>query len=488
MKEKLTIIFVLIVITLHAQILTPFQAVQNQPKVQFDYWVYSTHAGNGSTIQYPANPASKSDMDKMFDTNNSNSTLVNSGKTNSPRILDWQSATELNLIGITTPNNGLYFAIKVQGTFIPQESGTYTFTLVSDDASDLFINGNAIISTYSGQAIPALGTRTGNINVIAGQKYFFEVRMQQGGGGYGMRLYWKSPIQNAAPSVYSSQLPANTYYQTWTQNIQEMVSSPDMDGSSASKAAPSARYLQNAFSNYNDGVYWINLPYVGPTQLYCILNTTIDGGGWMMMMKATRGTTFNYASTYWTAVNTLNTTSLNRYDGDAKFNAMNYFFAKDMMALWPDIPSNYGSGNGGSVNLLSSYNNWCWLQNNFNNGIRITPIGFFANSTKLFFRDASTYSGYGAPFSSQVHVRFYGYNYTSGNGGNVRWGFGWNENGGGLYPNGNEGSNDVTGGIGMSGVFATASSGFNYSAGDQITCCQNSTGINRSARVEIYIR
>ena len=49
----------------------------------------------------------------------------------------------------------------------------------------------------------------------------------------------------------------------------------------------------------------------------------------MMMMKATRGTTFNYASTYWTAVNTLNTTSLNRNDGDAKFDAMNYFFAKD---------------------------------------------------------------------------------------------------------------------------------------------------------------
>jgi hypothetical protein len=88
-------------------------------------------------------------------------------------------------------------------------------------------------------------------------------------------------------------------------------------------------------------------------------------------------------------------------------------------------------------------------------------------------------------FSSQVDVRFYGFNYTGGSGSNVRWGFGWNENGGGLYPNGNEGSNDVSGGIGMSGVFTT---GINYSAGDQISCCQNVTGINRSARVEIYIR
>lgn len=472
----------------NAQFFTPYQGVQNQPKVQFDYWVYNTHAGNGSSNQYPVVAASKADMDNIFNTNNVNTTLVKSGRTNSSRILDWQNSTDLSALGITAPNSGTYFAIKVQGTFIPLESGTYYFTLESDDASDLTINGTTIISTYLGQPVPALGTHIGSISVTAGQKYLFEARMQQGGGGYGMRLFWKSPVQSAAPASYQSSLPANTYYQRWTQNLQEMVTNPDLDGSSAAKAAPSAKYLQNAFGNYNDGSYWINLPYVGPTQIYCLLSTSIDGGGWMMMMKATRGTTFNYTSTYWTAINTLNPSYLNRNDADAKFNSMNYFYAKDMMALWPDISSNYGSGNGGSVNLISSYNNWCWLQNNFNNGIRITPVDFFASATKLYYRDASTFSGKGAPFSSQTDVRFYGYNYTSGNGGDVRWGFGWNENGGGLYPNGVEGSNDVSGGIGMSGAFATASSGYNYSAGDQITCCQNGRGINRSARVEIYVR
>lgn len=487
MKKLFIFIFALNVTCVNAQFLTPFQGVQNQPKVQFDYWVYSTHAGNGSTSQYPANAASKSDMDNIFNTNNSNSTLYKSGKTNSPRILDWLSSTDLSLIGITPPNSGIYFAVKVQGTFIPLESGNYTFTLESDDASDLTINGTAVISTYTGQAVPALGTHTGTIAVTAGQKYFFEVRMQQGNGGYGLRLYWKSPTQAAAPSSYTSVLPANTYYASWTQNLQEMVTSPDLDGSSAAKAAPSAKYLQNAFNNNTDGAYWINLPYVGPTKLYCILTTTIDGGGWMMMMKATRGTTFSYSSSYWTAVNTLNPTYYDRADADAKFDAMNYFYAKDMMALWPDIASNYGSSaTGGSVNLLSSYNNWCWLQNNFNNGIRITPINFFNSATKFFFGNANNFAGRGTAFSSQTDVLFYGFNYTNANStSSVRWGFGWNENGGGLYPNGNETSNDVTGGIGMSGAFATA---INYSAGDQITCCQTVTGINRSARVEIYVR
>ncbi len=205
------------------------------------------------------------------------------------------------------------------------------------------------------------------------------------------------------------------------------------------------------------------------------------------MMKATTGNTFNYDSSYWTAVNTLNPTYYNRNNEDAKFDIMNYYYAKDMMALWPDIAWNYGSSTtGGSVNTSGSYNQWCWLQNNFNSGVRVTPINFFNSSAKSYIMDASNFAGKGTAFSSQTDVRFYGFNYiNTSSQAKVRWGFGWNENGGGLYPGGNEGSNDVTGGIGMSGAFTTGNS---YSAGDQITCCQNSTGINRSARVEIYVR
>lgn len=463
--------------------MAPFQGVQNQPKVQLDYWIYSTHAGNGSTTQYPIVASSKADLDNIFNSNNSNTTLVKTGKTSSSKILDWQSSTELNALGITPPNSGTYFAIKVQGTFIPLESGTYYFTLETDDASDFTINGTTLISAYVGQAVPALGTHVGSINLTAGQKYSFEARMQQGAGGYGLRLFWKSPIQAAAPASYTSQLPANTYYQSWTQNLQELVSNPDMDGSSAAKAAPSAKYIQTAFNNYTDGVYWINLPYVGPTQLYCLLNSAVNGGGWMMMMKATRGTTFNYSSTYWTAVNTLNPSAYSRADGDAKFDAMNYFYAKDMMALWPDIAWNANSSTtGGSVNTNGSYNVWCWLQNNFNNGIRITPINFFNSASKLYFGDAKSYSGWnGGVFSAQTSVRFYGFNYTNASNAQVRWGFAFNENAPlALYPSGDEGSNDVSGGIGMNYG--------SYSAGDYIGCCQDNTGINRTARVEIYVR
>jgi hypothetical protein len=256
------------------------------------------------------------------------------------------------------------------------------------------------------------------------------------------------------------------------------------DGKTATTAGTSAVQIKTNYPSSQDGVYWINLPTVGPTQIYCIMNTLVDGGGWMMIMKARKDlTTFQYGSTYWTVKNSLNSSDLNRNVNDAKFNSMNYFLAKDMLALWPDIASNVNnSATGGSINLRTSYNNWVWLQNDFNNGARIAPVDFWNNVSNKFIMDANIYAGRGLAFSSQTDVRFYGYNYNRVPGARVRWGFAWNENGGGVYPNGIEGSNDVSGGIGLDANF------LNYSAGDVLQCCSNGLGINRSASVELYVR
>ena len=253
----------------------------------------------------------------------------------------------------------------------------------------------------------------------------------------------------------------------------------DGSGLSSVLAANSCRSILDSGKSIGNGVYWINLPTVGATKTYCLMDSIYDGGGWMMAMKATTGTTFNYNSSYWTTANTLNPTDTTRNNADAKFNTMNYFQAKDMMAIWPDIP------NGGSI--LASTLGWTWLENDFYAGNRIAPITLWSTVDKYFIRDAKIFTGWAASrFSSQVDVRFYGFNYVnSQNLAKVRWGFGWNENGGGLYPNGNMASNDVSGGIGMTG---TQQGQVNYSAGDYIGCCQDNTGINRSARVELYIR
>lgn len=273
------------------------------------------------------------------------------------------------------------------------------------------------------------------------------------------------------------------------------------DGLTSATAGVSAAQLKSDFGYNTDGVYWINLPTVGPTQIYCIMNSAYDGGGWMMAMKATTGTTFSYYSNYWTTTNTLNPTDNTRNNADAKYNTFNYFKAKDLLAIWPDITT----GTGGSI---TGQGVWTWLEDNFyyyfgngyvNTNIELVNffnsnigIGYAPGGSGLFKKDAKTFSGWASgTFSSQVDIRFYGFNYVNNpnfnTAGAVRWGFGWNENGEGIYPSITQstvylGSNDVSGGIGMDAGFGS------YSAGDKINCCNDTTGINRSARVEMYVR
>lgn len=281
---------------------------------------------------------------------------------------------------------------------------------------------------------------------------------------------------------------------------------PMLDGSTSTLAANSAMDIKTLTGTNTNAAYWINLPTAGATQIFCIMDSAYDGGGWMMILKSTTSTTFNYDSSYWTGNNTLNPTDYTQNNADAKFNTYNYFAGKDFMAIWPDISTGtYGTGS------IIGAGYYTWLQNNFYGGNRITPLSFFSTPVGeyvtvsgsqqggWFMKDAKTFSGFQSanstanPFSSQADIRFYGFNFKNNPGyglsAKVRWGFGWNENSEGLYTGPSSlsggyapGSDDVSGGIGMDSSFGS------YSAGDKINCCQDYTGINRSARVEMYVR
>jgi hypothetical protein len=250
---------------------------------------------------------------------------------------------------------------------------------------------------------------------------------------------------------------------------------PAPDGLSSATAASSAKAIKAAYPTATDGVYWIDLPTVGPKQIYCLMDSKYDGGGWMMAMKtATSSTTFNYASTYWYTANVLSETDLTRNNADAKYDVMNYYPAKDIFAVWPDI-SNSGTESGSIDNLT----NWTWLQNNFHNsGSTTTLISKFASSPTQTALEtntsgSTTFSGYGTPFSKQTGYMFYGFNYQGNSSHKVRWGFSWNNET-------DQATNDVSAGIGLSAR--------SYSAGDAYGCCATNIGIDRSARVEVYIR
>jgi Ig-like domain CHU_C associated/PA14 domain len=121
-------------------------------------------------------------------------------------LLDWTEWSTLTNAGIAIPNNGEQFSVVVSGYFIPEETGTYLFTCEGDDAVDLFIDNVHVANHYGAHGTEALGTHTGTISLVQGVKYVFRARMQENGGGEGLRVLWRRPSENAGWQIYSTEL------------------------------------------------------------------------------------------------------------------------------------------------------------------------------------------------------------------------------------------------------------------------------------------
>jgi len=156
--------------------------------------IYSTHNGNGSTNQYNQYASTVTDMGYFFNTGYSNTRLNWSGTLPATTVLNWNTWTTLYYAGASVPNGGDYFSTDVTATFVPKETGTYSFGINSDDASDLLINGSLVASYYGGHGMG--GYQTGSIYMTAGTSYTFEARQQEYGGGEGLAVVWKRPSQS----------------------------------------------------------------------------------------------------------------------------------------------------------------------------------------------------------------------------------------------------------------------------------------------------
>jgi beta-glucosidase len=91
--------------------------------------------------------------------------------------------------GVNTTN----WSAKWTGTLTPPTTGTYTFSLNSDDGSRLLINGQQIINNWFDQG-PT--TRTGTVTLTANQPVSIEVDYYQAGGGSNATLGWQVPGQS----------------------------------------------------------------------------------------------------------------------------------------------------------------------------------------------------------------------------------------------------------------------------------------------------
>ncbi len=206
-KIFLHLILLLLMHSSFAQIMPSYYPTleSNRPKgnKSLYYRLYST-----STSTFPANSAE-------FESNfanaanfklagyvalTSNTGNLNSSSSYAANLINFLNQTDLkNAIGNQAPYtgfNGDGFTIVVSGYFIPKQTGTYTFSIEGDDAVDLFINDQNVVNHYGAHGNFAIGTHIGTISLIAGKKYLFRARMQEGGGGEVMQLFWKKPSES----------------------------------------------------------------------------------------------------------------------------------------------------------------------------------------------------------------------------------------------------------------------------------------------------
>lgn len=149
-----------------------------------NYTSYKTHNGTGATNQYGAFPNNATEFDNMLNTANSNTTITHTGEV--PISYMYNGSLQ-------TPHWASdYYAIKFDFWFIPQQTGMYYFGINSDDASDLSIDGNILVTYYGGHGASSM--QVVGKNMVAGQRYKIVVRYQEYGGGDVLYFQWYRPV------------------------------------------------------------------------------------------------------------------------------------------------------------------------------------------------------------------------------------------------------------------------------------------------------
>ena len=409
-------------------------------------------------------------------------------------------------------------------------TGSVTFRNSSDDGFILNIQGQNVID-YTVDSGALTYNSSGSINMVANEIYRIEAWHHENGSGATARLFWDWSGK-ATEIVPQSSLGTDPSVFFGTCPI----------GLTPQCAANSAMEIKRATGTNMDGQYWIMVNGT-PTLTYCIMNSAMSGGGWMLAMKGKESSsTFDYGDALWTDATTLNETYPERWrnadtarDIDAKYGIFNHARSNQIMALFPE-QTGYAGGaiaaaTTGNTSIAygfswietttamrpwAAYNasavngnpaGWGGTSHNVahTGGPTATPTcvntattlrNLFSTASRCAFRQvSSTYSAAESPYSaignglfySQSQIRFFGINYGSANTSNrdrARFGFGWNEN-----EADNEGSSDGTAGIGIDRQGYSS-----ITAGSINNCCATQNGISGASvsslniAFEMYIR
>jgi beta-glucosidase len=175
----------------------------NPPYHVTPYQGIRTRAGSGTTVTFAQGVASSSGQLPPVDT----SYLTPSSGTGTGLFGQYHNSTDLSgavvasrvdpnvdfVFGGQSPASGVNatnWSVQWTGTLHPPATGTYQFSLNSDDGSRLFVNGQQIINNWSNHG-PT--TVTGSVTLTANQPVSIEVDYYQAGGGSNVSLGWQVP-------------------------------------------------------------------------------------------------------------------------------------------------------------------------------------------------------------------------------------------------------------------------------------------------------
>ena len=158
-----------------------------QDAIIYKSFKINDYDSNGGQSEYNAHPANASDFDNMFDYANKKTTeWTHYGRETATKAFTWPSSK-------LPRHNSNNFGWEIEGKFVPEETGTYTFQLDSDDRSDLFFDTNSDGNMVNTNLAYNNGARTADISLTADNVYSFRVRYEQGVGGADLYLKWKRP-------------------------------------------------------------------------------------------------------------------------------------------------------------------------------------------------------------------------------------------------------------------------------------------------------
>ncbi len=174
----------------------------NAPSVVTPLQGITTRAGSGVNVQYaqgvgtggalPVVPSSALKPTSGSGNGLSGQYYNNMTLNGSPVLTRNDATINFNYNG-NSPGSGVnatQWSAKWTGTLTPPATGSYTFSLTSDDGSRLFINGTKIIDNWRDQAA---NTQTGTVSLTAGQAVSIEVDYYQNGGLSQVNLGWQYP-------------------------------------------------------------------------------------------------------------------------------------------------------------------------------------------------------------------------------------------------------------------------------------------------------